>query len=46
MNKDKKVGPEEYNLRPDTIIAVGSARLPESITAKHVFGYVRASKMW
>jgi hypothetical protein len=27
-------------LRPETIVIAGSARLPENITAKHVFGYV------
>ncbi|MBU1127734.1 MAG: DUF3870 domain-containing protein, partial [Candidatus Omnitrophica bacterium] len=27
-------------MRSDTIVVAGSARLPENITAKHVFGYV------
>jgi len=30
----------EYNLRPETVVIAGSARLPENITAKHVFGYI------
>jgi len=30
----------QYNPRPETIVIAGSARLPENITAKHVFGYV------
>ena len=30
----------EHNLRPETIIVAGSARLPENITAKHVFGCI------
>ncbi len=34
----KKTKDAKYNLRPDTIIVAGSARLPEGITAKHVFG--------
>jgi len=38
MNKDRKKE-QDYKLRPDTIIVAGSARLPENITAKHVFGY-------
>ena len=39
MSDEQKMG-QEYKLRPDTIIIVGSARLPENTTAKHVFGYV------
>jgi hypothetical protein len=34
----KKAKAVEHNLRPETIIVAGSARLPEGITAKHVFG--------
>jgi hypothetical protein len=34
----EKVNDVEYNLRPETIIVAGSARLPEEVTAKHVFG--------
>ena len=29
-----------YKLKADTIIIAGSSRLPENITAKHVFGYL------
>jgi hypothetical protein len=29
-----------HNLRPETIIVAGSARLPEEVTAKHVFGCI------
>ena len=29
-----------YNLRPETVIIAGSPRLPENITAEHVFGYI------
>ena len=36
----KKAKAADYNLRPETIIVAGSARLPENITAKHVFGYI------
>lgn len=39
MDKDKKGEEGKYKLRPDTIVIAGSARLPENITAKHVFGY-------
>lgn len=38
MDKDKK-NEAKYKLRPETIIVSGSSRLPENITAKHVFGY-------
>ena len=34
----KKAKGAKYNLRPDTIIIAGCARLPEGVTAKHVFG--------
>ena len=40
MNEDKYTKGMKYNLRPETIIVAGSARLPENITAKHVFGYI------
>ena len=40
MTEEQKRRPAKYNLRPETIVIVGSARLPENITAKHVFGYV------
>jgi hypothetical protein len=30
----------QYNFRPETIIVAGSARLPEEVTAKHVFGCI------
>ena len=36
----KKAKAAEYNLRPETIIVAGSARLPEGVTAKHVFGCI------
>ena len=31
---------EKCKLNADTIIIAGSARLPENVTAKHVFGYL------
>ena len=36
----EKVNDAEYDLRPKTIIIAGSARLPEEVTAKHVFGCI------
>lgn len=36
----EKINDAEYNLRPETIIVAGSARLPEEVTAKHVFGCI------
>ena len=36
----KKTKAAEHNLRPETIIVAGSARLPEEVTAKHVFGRI------
>ncbi len=36
----KKAKAVEHNLRPETIIVGGSARLPEEATAKHVFGCI------
>jgi len=40
MNGEQYTKESEYNLRPETVVIAGSARLPENITAKHVFGYV------
>jgi len=34
----KKTKDAKYNSRPETIIIAGCARLPEGVTAKHVFG--------
>ena len=39
MEKEKKSETQEYQLRPDTIIVAGSARLPEKIRGKSAFGY-------
>ncbi len=36
----KKAKAAKYNLRLETIIVAGSARLPEEVTAKHVFGCI------
>jgi uncharacterized membrane-anchored protein YjiN (DUF445 family) len=36
----KKTKDAKYNLRANTIIIAGSARLPENTTAKHVFGHL------
>ncbi len=36
----KQAKSRKYNLRPKTIVIAGSARLPEDVTAKHVFGCV------
>lgn len=36
----QKTKAAEHNLRPETIIVAGSARLPEEVTAKHVFGCI------
>ena len=36
----EKTKDPKYKSRPETIIVAGSARLPEGITAKHVFGYL------
>jgi hypothetical protein len=33
----KKTKDAKYNLRPNTIIIASSAKLPEGITARHVF---------
>jgi len=41
MSEDNQTTKDtKYNLRPETVVIAGSARLPENITAKHVFGYV------
>ena len=40
MNEDQYTNDMKYNLRPETVVIAGSARLPENITAKHVFGYI------
>ena len=40
MDDDQTTKSTKYNLRPETVIIAGSARLPENITAKHVFGYI------
>ncbi len=40
MNEDQYTKDMKYNLRPETIIVAGSARLPEDVTAKHVFGCI------
>lgn len=40
MNENKATKDMKYKLRPETVVVAGSARLPENITAKHVFGYV------
>jgi len=39
VHKNQEIEEEKYKLRPDTIIVAGSSRLPENITAKHVFGF-------
>jgi len=31
---------ERYKLRPKTLVFCGNSRLPENVTAKHVFGYL------
>jgi len=40
MNEDQAANSTKRNLRPETIVIAGSARLPDNITAKHVFGYI------
>jgi len=37
MGKPEK---ERYKLRPKTLVFCGNSRLPENVTAKHVFGYL------
>lgn len=41
--KDKnmsKAEAERYKPRPKTLVFCGNSRLPENVTAKHVFGYL------
>lgn len=40
MDKVKESRRERYTLRPSTLIFSGISRLPENVTAKHVFGYL------
>ncbi len=40
MGEEQILESSQYNLRPETIVIAGTARLPENITAKHVFGYL------
>jgi len=40
MHKDQEAKLEEYKLRPDTIILLGTARLPEKIRPKDSVGYL------
>lgn len=40
MNENRYTKDMKYNLRPETVVIAGSARSPENITAKHVFGYI------
>jgi len=40
VHEDQTTAGAKYNLRPETVIIAGSARLPEKVTAKHVFGYI------
>jgi hypothetical protein len=40
MNEDQSTKDMKYNIRPETIIVAGTARLPEEATAKHVFGCI------
>lgn len=35
---EKENSPAKYKFRPDTLIFSGTARLPENISAKHVYG--------
>lgn len=37
---DKESKKEKYILRPSTLIFSGISRLPENVTAKHVYGYL------
>ncbi|MCK4817060.1 DUF3870 domain-containing protein [bacterium] len=39
-NEDLYTKDMKYSIRPETIIVAGSARLPEEVTAKHVFGCI------
>ncbi len=40
MNEDQVAKDTKYNLRPETIVIAGSARLPKSITGKHFSRYI------
>ena len=40
MNEDQTTKETKYSSRPQTVVIAGSARLPENVTAKHVFGYI------
>jgi len=40
VGEDRVAKDAKCNLRPETVIIADSARLPENITAKHVFGYL------
>jgi len=40
MSEEQTTKDKKYKPRPETVVIAGSARLPENITAKHVFGYI------
>jgi len=40
MSEEQTTKDKKYKPRPETVAIAGSARLPENITAKHVFGYI------
>lgn len=40
MSKGWSTEQKKHELRPNTIVIAGSARLPENTTAKHVFGHL------
>ena len=40
MGQNEDIKDAAYGLRPETVVIAGSARLPENITSKHVFGNV------
>jgi len=40
MSNGRIAEQEKHRLSPSTIVIAGSARLPENVTAKHVFGYL------
>ncbi len=40
MNEDQSTEDMKYNLRPETIVIAGSARLPQSITGKNFSSYI------
>ncbi len=39
-NQTKPNHDAKYNLRPETIVIAGSARLPKDVTTQHVFGCI------